>query len=408
MDMKPRLRYVDAYPVETENGQMIALRDPTGIAEETVLLSHFAVFILQYFTGEHDVEQILQFVNRDAQIDLAESELRALIETLDTNLFLHNERFFQAKRELEQAFIETGIRKARFAGNSYPAEKTELRTKLENFYKEAGGAGVPGPVNGLPTPKGIIAPHIDLRIGGATYTHAYKAMVESPAADVYVIIGTGHSGLENIYSVLPIDFETPLGRMETDKEFIKNLKTNAKADFFSDILPHKYEHTVEFQVLFLQQALAGKPYKIVPVLSSFNFQMLQDKHYVAQQELIKDFVSALKKTIQDYPGKVTVLASVDMSHVGPRYGDKLPPDEVFLEEVRLQDLRALESVEEPDAEGWVRSITAVQDKYRICGFAPIYTLLKTTGANEGKILKYDKGLMDDKQSVVSYCSAVLY
>ncbi|KAA3662130.1 MAG: AmmeMemoRadiSam system protein B [Calditrichaeota bacterium] len=408
MDFRPQLRFVDAFPVETENGEMIALRDPSGIARDTILLSRMAVFILQYFTGEHDVETILRILTRDASLELEKKQLLDLIKTLDENLFLQNERYLEAKKIMETEFIASGIRTATYAGASYPADREELNATLVNFYQEEGGAGVPGPVNGLPTPAGVIAPHIDLRIGGATYTHAYKAMVESPVADVYVIIGTGHSGLKNIYSVLPIDFETPLGRVETDKDFIKNLQANTNRDYSADVLLHKTEHTIEFQVVFLQQAFADKPFKIVPVLASFNYQMLEDPYFKPDQECIEDFTTALKKTINEYPGKVTVLASVDMAHVGPRYGDKNIPDDGFLADVRQADMNALEFVKAADARGWAKAISDIEDKYRICGFAPIYTLLSSTDAKQGKVLKYDKGVMDDNESVVSYCSAVLY
>lgn len=408
MNTKPRLRYVEAFPVETENGQMIALRDPAGIATETIVLSHAAVYILQYFTGEHDIDDIMRILSRETDLSIEKNELEALIDQLDTNLFLDNENFLNRRKDLELNFLSSGVRPARYAGNSYPENKTELQNTLQSFYTTEGGAGPPGEINGQPTPAGIIAPHIDLRIGGSTYSHAYKALAESPPADLYVIIGTGHSGLQNIYSVLPIDFETPLGRVETDKQFIKNLKDNSKSDFFSEVLPHKTEHAVEFQVVFLQQALSKRPFKIVPMLASFGFQFLQNPLFAAEQEMIAEFTQALKKTIAEYPGKVTVLASVDMAHVGPRYGDNNIPDAQFLELVKEADMQALENVRLANAEGWAKSIAEIEDRYRVCGFAPVYTLLQSIQANEGKILKYDKGLMDDNQSVVSYCSAVLY
>ncbi|MFQ5627203.1 MAG: AmmeMemoRadiSam system protein B [bacterium] len=404
----PKLRYVEAFPVDTEEGKMVALRDPMGIADEVILVSRAALFILQFCDGQHSKKEILQKSRKLLHMPIEEEVLDKLLAYIDTNYLLDNDRFRTRLRKIETDLLKAKHRPAAHAGVSYPANKTALTEKMHSYFIDESGAGTPGPVNGLPTPKGIIAPHIDLRIGGTTYTHAYKRIAESPPADVYVVLGTGHAGLRNMYSVLPVDFDTPLGTIATDTNFIKALQNNYKNDLFADIFLHKTEHTIEFQTIFLKKVFGDRPFKIVPILCSFNYHALVYEQFSNEKAIVEDFSRALRKTIREYPGKVTVIASVDLAHVGPRYGDAPAPNGIFLQEVKKQDYEALKYAMQMDAAGWLKAIARVDDRYRICGFSPVYTLLASIDAQHGELLRYDQGLMDDKKSVVSYCSAVIY
>ncbi len=406
MSELPKLRHTEMIPVETEQGRMIALRDPLAISEEMVLLTVEGTWLLQLFDGTTPLEKMPAKCRQRFGWRIEMQVIRELYEHLNTHYYLDNERFRKRKAAIIREMFDRRKREAVHAGGSYPAEPEAAQQELDRLFLE--GAGTPGPVNGLPTPRGIIAPHIDLRVGGEVYTHAYRRLAEAESADTYVIIGTGHAGLENMFSVLDLDFETPLGRAPVDHDFVKALRSRCKTDFFSDVLLHKTEHTVEFQVLFLQKILSGRPFRIVPVLASFSYHVLQYPQFGFEREMITEFIDALRGTIAEAPGKVTVVASVDLAHVGPRYGDEKAPDAAFLQQVREADEKALAAALRGDAEGWYRTIAGVEDRYRICGFAPVYTLLKTLQPQKGELLRYDQGKMDDNESVVSYCSAVLY
>lgn len=408
MEKAPKLRYIEAIPIETEQGPMIALRDPMGLSNEMLLVSHAALAVLQLCDGTRRKREILRELENVLGFRLDMKTLDTLLERLDAHYLLDNAHFRNHLGEIEASLLSGPVRKAVHAGQSYPDKPELLQQRLTEFFLSKSGAGLPGPVNGLPTPKGIIAPHIDLRIGGSTYTHAYRRLAEAPQADVYVILGTGHAGIPNLYAALPADFETPLGRAETDRTFLQHLQANYTHDLYENVFLHKTEHTIEFQVVFLQQTLKNRSFKIVPILCSFSYHALTYADFTRERRRIQEFTSALRKTIREYPKRVTIIASVDLAHVGPRYGDRQIPDALLLREVEKHDRQALAAALRVDADGWLNSIAAVNDRYRICGFSPIYTLLASVDARRGELLRYDQGLMDDQKSVVSYCSAVLY
>lgn len=411
---KPKLRFVEALPLEADNGKRFALRDPSGLIEQMLVVSREALFLLQFFDGKHTLADIRGEYSRQFGVPLPEQQLDTLVTELDRNYFLEGKTFQEYKRTMEKQMLAQPARPAAHAGVSYPADPEELRKKLDSFY--ASGAGLPAVTragnNGYAFVAGAIVPHIDLRVGGACYTHAYRALAESAPAEVYVILGTGHGGLLNCYSCLPQDFETPLGLVKHDDRFVAELARQHSFALFSEPLPHRTEHTIEFQTIFLQH-LFGKrrPFTIVPILCSYAYPMLTDSRFAHEREIITAFVAALRKTCEleaKRGRKICCLASVDLSHVGPRYGDEGQPDREFLQQVSSADHRLLRAIEKVNAAHFVAANEGIQDRYRVCGFAPIHTLLASSPAKTGKLLKYEQGLVDDRKSVVSYASAALY
>lgn len=405
----PRLRYVEAFPLDHGTTNAYALRDPTGLAEDVVVLSGEALFFLQYFDGQHSLLDMRVEYMRAFGRMMEEQKLRQIVEELDRRHFLASENFDRYKTDLVERIVAEPLRPAVHAGKSYEADPQRLREQLDGFFLHAHGAGLPGQASGTARPLGAIAPHIDLQAGGPCYSHTYRALVEAEPAEVIVILGTGHTGLHNLYSVLPKDFSTPLGVVHHDPLFINSLAAHHSGDFFSEPLPHRQEHTIEFQVIFLQHLFGGKhEFTIVPVLCSFAHLMLEESQFAREKKLIEDFIQALRNTIAADGRKVCVLASVDFAHVGPRYGDKLSPDPIFLSQVAAADRNLLAEIERVDAAGFHRAISRDRDRYRVCGFAPTYTLLAATEAKSGKILKYDRATVDGQNSTVTFASAVLY
>ncbi len=387
---------------------MFALRDPLGIADEMIVVSRTALFVMQFMDGCRNIEELTSSAYIAGQAQVEKRMIQELVSRLDELFFLDNQSFQRKKSSLEEALLNAEVREARHAGVSYPDNRDDLHKRLNSFFNAQNGAGKPDDSKKkLSTPAAVVAPHIDLRIGGAAYTHAWRRIAESEPADVYVILGTGHAGLKDVFSVLPVDFETPLGVTPVDKKFIANLQKNYDFELFNDAFLHGTEHTIEFQTVFLRHAFPQRKVKIVPILCSFSFQALTFSEFSREKELIAAFAEALQKTIRDYEGTVTLVASVDLSHVGPRYGDQHTIDHNFLAEVERHDRAALEHISQVDAEGWLKTNAETKDRYRICGFSPVYTMLQVCNAGRGEILKYEQGKMDDGVSHVSYCSAVL-
>jgi len=404
----PKLRYVDAFAVDAERGKMIGLRDPSGISQQIVLLSPDVFYLLQFFDGRHSVHDLRQkYVETFGKL-LYEEQLKQILQNLDSNLFLDNNNFASQLKAIEQEFRDSSVRPAVHAGTSYESDPAALRKQLTSFFTAPSGPGLPDKPNGR-APKALVAPHIDIRAGGSCYAHAYKALVESEGADCFVILGTGHSGLQGLYSTIAKDFETPLGVARCDEVFVQLLQKNYPDILNCEVLPHKTEHVIEFQLVFLQHLLADRrDFTFVPLLCSFSYQMLTEPSLAREKRIVEEFSRALRQTIADRGKKVCLIASVDFCHVGPRYGDEKSPDDLFMSMVSRFDGDLIKNIEKLDAGAFCETVAGQQDRYRVCGFSSIYTMLNAITAERGELLDYSKAIVDTDQSAVTFASMAIY
>ncbi len=123
---------------------------------------------------------------------------------------------------------------------------------------------------------------------------------------------------------------------------------------------------------------------------------------------VAQFTSTLRRTIDEKDGRVCVVSGVDLSHVGPRFGDPDTLSEAVVEDVMAHDREVLSAAADLDAEGFFETIGKEGDRTRICGTSSIYALLKVIRADRAEILKHDRVVDDDGQSMVSFASVAFY
>ena len=403
---RPKLRYLESLPFEDQGKQLILLRDPTKISEQALAVTPELYSLLLLFDGEHSLLEIqAEMTRRQGQIVLQEEVARLLAE-LDSSLFLENENFQSHRSDLVASYRNETVRQAHHAGLSYPGEALQLSETLSSFYTDTKASGLPGSRK-KQNLRALVAPHIDLRLGGATYTHAYRELAESEPPDLFVILGTGHMGLPELFSVSSKDFQTPLGTAVLDRDFLRLLREQCKEPLFEEDLTHRNEHTIEFQIVFLQHLFPTQPIRILPVLCSFSYLELCTSPYSERaRPLFWKFVEGVRKAEERSGKRVCWIASVDLAHIGPRYGDALRPTEEDIEQASAKDLEMLDQVAAGDAENFFRLVQDERDQRRICGFSPLYTLLNLIDGQPGRLLAHDHSIMDPSGSFVTYASMV--
>ena len=75
-----------------------------------------------------------------------------------------------------------------------------------------------------------------------------------------------------------------------------------------------------------------------------------------------------------------------------------------MEKVRVFDQELIEDIEKLDAGAFCEKVASHEDRYRVCGFSSIYTLLNAIDAKEGKLLDYAKTEVDEQKSTVTFAS----
>lgn len=404
----PRIRNVEAFPVEYGGRKLICLRDPTHVADHTLLIPPAVLFLLSLFDGKHSLIDIQTAYTRQFGEILPGEQFRALIAQLDANLMLESEGFLSACQRIEDEFKQLTVRSAAHAGTAYEADPDRLRAQIERFFTASNGPGldtIPSPDGAI---KGLIAPHIDFHRGGHCYAWAYRELATSLDADLFIILGIAHAGPAGLFTMTTKDFVTPFGTMRTDREFVATVQQACPFDVFEDEFLHKHEHSIEFQVVFLQYLLNGRPGPmIVPILCGSFHEMVATETSPPEHPYFLGFVRALEQAIASSGKRVCLIAGVDLAHIGIRFGDREPLTPEFLDRVRSADLRMLNHVERLDADSFFQDICDDQDRRRICGYPAIYTLLTVTGAREGRLIKYDQAVDPVTQQAVTFASMVL-
>lgn len=407
-EYRPRLRNVEPLRIVVGGHEAIALKDPLQLQDQMVCVSQEALPLLALLDGRHSLRDIQAELTRRSGRMVFSDEIKGVVDRLDEACLLETDRFRDAFRMKVSEYRLKPFRPASHAGLSYHADPDALRAALDSFFTAPSGPGLPEFAPGNPPPAGLIAPHIDIRAGGACFAHAYHALAAGAPADVYVIFGTGHAGVDGMFSATTLDFDTPFGRVETDRELIDKLGRAFGADPAAEEILHATEHVIEFQVIFLQYLLAARHrFSIVPVLCSMSHRIFSDDPAMDEhRELFERFCSAMRDVCRSR--SVCFIASADLDHVGPRYGDPFVPHKGTVASSLQQDSELVACLERMDVDGFVRGVARDDNARRICGFSPIAAMLHCMNASRGRLLSLDFAHVDDRNSFVSFASMIFH
>ena len=400
----PRLRGIEAFPVDQDGERYLALRDPAGYTAAVVMLPLALLDVLALFDGEHDVDEIQARLGQPHGEVVPREFIEKLITALDKHGFLEGPAFAARRAAMDDAFLAAASRPAHHAGAAYPDDPGRLRATMDGFFAPPEGPGPVEPFRGGGV-SGLVAPHIDFHRGGPAYAWAYRDLAERGEADLFVIFGTCHAGMADPFALTSKDYDTPLGPARVDREFVHALARRARQDCFGSELAHRHEHSIEFQTVFLQYLYGGRrEITIVPVLTSFVHEALARDTHPEDDARVPAFLDALRDTVATSGRRVVFIAGADLAHVGPRFGDPAPVSPAGLTAIDREDRQLLAAVEAGDAAAFFDAARRDGDRRRICGLSPIYTVLRALGGTRGTLRRY--GQWPDPQGVVSFASVV--
>jgi hypothetical protein len=244
-------------PVAERPGLLI--RDPYRYSDVTLIIPPPLIECLRCFDGERtalDLREILVRATGDLQVGDLEQHL---VDTLSSSGFLEDDTFARMKDERHRDFAAAPKRDAVHAGGAYPDEIAALNTTMRRYMGEGGAA----PSNdGL---VGIAAPHVSPEGGWSSYQAAYRALSPDYKDRTFVVLGTSHYGAPERFGLTRKPFVTPLGESAVDAPLVDWLAAKAEPAIQMEDYCHAVEHSIEFQVLFLQH-LYGPAVRILPIL----------------------------------------------------------------------------------------------------------------------------------------------
>lgn len=285
------------------------------------------------------------------------------------------------------------LRKAVVAGQFYASKFGDLDKQIrDGFLSKLGPGEMPIKKRGREI-YGAIVPHAGYQFSGACAAWAYKELAEAKMPDVYIIIGTNHTGIgANISTYLFGDWETPFGIVKIDKNFGKQLIKKCP-ELINEAEAHMHEHSVEVQLPFLQfinrEYLSGL--KFVPIV-------LKDIDYAK--------VCKLADAITDTEENICVIGSSDLTHYGPAY-NYVPFLHAKKDNLTKLDKRILNLVVNMDG----RELLKNKEKSTVCGMnamAVVIECCRAFGIKRGNFLRYYSSgdVTGDYDNSVGYGSVV--
>lgn len=398
-DQYPKLRAIDIRHVMHDGHPSLLLRDPLQISDRFLVISHGLGPALLFCDGKHHRAAIAGKLRSmlGAPVDVALVD--RLVDALDEALLLDNLRF---RKEHERALVQyraAPFRPPALAGQSYPADPTELRRLLDDFVAAAGSVA-PAP----PTGCGVLSPHIDYARGGRVYAQVWQRAAEMVrAAEIILLIGTDHYSPEPV-TLTRQQYATPFGVLPTDLAVVDALAAALGEDAaFAGELYHRVEHSLELVAVWLQYIRGAQLCPTAPILVG-SFARFMDGSDPATDQRLEALIATLRQVIASR--RALVVISGDMSHVGPAFGGA-PLSDADKEALRHADELVIERMRAGDAAGFFRVIASTDDRQNICGLPPTYLALRLMDAVKGELVGYAQCPADDDgTSVVSICGMV--
>jgi AmmeMemoRadiSam system protein B len=270
------------------------------------------------------------------------------------------------------------MRYASVAGSFYAGDDRSLRRQVEDcFLHPLGPGGIPelSPA-GERAIKGCVSPHAGYIYSGPVAAHNFAALAADGFPETFIVIGPNHHGSGSGVALTTQDFEMPMGVMRVDKDLASAIHKGLIDD---DIIAHRYEHSIEVQLPFIQYFKPDS--KFVPVC------MLMQDHKTAREvgQVISEAIDGRD---------VVVIASTDFSHYIPPQKAK-EMDGLAIQEILDLNPKGLEEV--------VR-----KNRISMCGYGPVMTMLEAVQGSEAKLLKYaSSGDVTPMPEVVGYASIVV-
>lgn len=259
------------------------------------------------------------------------------------------------------------------AGQFYPADCDGLTEEINKHTVEGSEKS---------RVIGIVSPHAGFMYSGDAAGAVYSR-IEIP--ETVVLIGPNHTGEGATIAVMTGGtWSMPFGDLAIDTELAAAICA-ASPKVHTDSSAHRYEHSLETQLPFLQYF--RKEFKIVPIcLKRISFKDCE--------EVSRAILAGIKKV--DRP--VLIIASSDMTHYESQAS------------ALQKDKQAIDRIVDRDAEGLYKTVE--KNHISMCGVNPVTVMLlcaNAMGASHSELIKYmtSGDVTGDFDQVVGYAGMIV-
>ncbi|HVY91513.1 MAG TPA: AmmeMemoRadiSam system protein B [Bryobacteraceae bacterium] len=393
----PRLRNdLDIMPSPVEDRPGLLLRDSLRYSTTILIIPPELIPCLTFFDGERTDRELHEMMYR-ASGDLRAGEVGDQIAAaLAKAGFLEDENFERLREQRQREFAESPARFPAHAGSGYPNGANDLAEIMRRWM-----AGDPVPDETAPV-AAIAAPHVSPEGGFESYRAAYARLAPELRDRTFVILGTSHYGAPDRFGLTRKPYVTPFGEARTDVPLIDELAGAAPNAIGMEDYCHSVEHSIEFQVVFLQSVF-GPDIRVAPILCGSFFRSIYQGGMPEDDENVRQFLGTLGEIAARRSSELCWVLGVDMAHMGTRYGNQFEAqaDAGEMTRVAERDRQRMERIANGDAPGFWELVRENRDDLKWCGSSPFYTFLRVRPDLRGTVHHYQQWNIDP-QSVVTF------
>jgi MEMO1 family protein len=268
------------------------------------------------------------------------------------------------------------IRSPAVAGRFYPGDAAAQRLAIEDLSRD-----IPTDIKQKKV-VAAVSPHAGYIYSGCVAAETL-GRIEIP--ETVILLGPNHTGKGAPVALSTATWNMEMGNVPVNRDFAQALLE--ETDYIEeDELAHKYEHSLEVQLPFLQMRQPNL--SIVPIaISHISYQVL-DEISLALAEVIK----------QRGDTNILIVASSDMTHYEPRQA------------AEKKDHYVLKKLADMNPKVLYRSVTG--HNISMCGIMPVTVALITAleiGATKTELVRYtDSGeITGDTTQVVGYAGVLI-
>ncbi len=406
--MKPKLREVEAHPIQHQGQPFVLLRDPLQLSDAQIAIPRPLAPLLGLMDGTRDEETLEAALQIRAGVRVAPGLLSKLLLDLDSAFLLDNERFATAKTEALLTYRKAPFRPLTVNGIGSEAKPEAVRDWLRSFLDALPPESpVPDGMQGPEPIVGLVSPHIDYQRGGAVYAQVWRAAAQAAReAELVILFGTDHRGSAGTLTLTRQSYATPWGILPSAEEAVEGLIEGLGEEAsLAEELHHSSEHSIELAAVWLH-FVRRDTVPLIPILCGHFGTFVEGGADPASYEPFDRIIEMLRGLMASR--RTLVVAAADLAHMGPAFGSAYGLDFVGRAKVRGADERLLESVYAGDEEAFFEQLRAEGDKRNVCGLPPIYLALRLLGDVRGEPAGYALCPADVQGlSVVSIAGVVL-
>lgn len=389
---KPHMRPVQPMPIQKDGKMLVALRDPMMLTKETMIVPPQTLQALQAFRGQLTLDQLAE------QFSAPLDQVTKLAHGLDRVGLLWGPTFEKLEDECKARLAETGLFPVS-ASSLMGKDEQECRRAIEEYLDQTEDPELEAPMIGL------VAPHLDYERGWPNFAAAYYGVKDLDTPDRVVVLGTNHYGIGDGIVGTTYGFQSPLGACPADETVVNRLAERFGKPYSIDQLDHLPEHSIELQLPWIQYFFGNVP--LVPVLVPDPLvEMIEDDE--SERVSTEDFVTALREVLDDVGGRTFYVASSDLSHVGPQFGEPRTVDDQRRFDVERHDRDVLSKFLTGDPEEFLSAMRWNKNPTRWCSIGNMAALLSLVEPESLELIDYRQACDEKGHALVSSAAIALH